>query len=156
MTSFILYEFPLLSTVELKFGQSIFQFILRFKTGIFEWGHYAYFNFFPNSQKENWKFAFVNVALVGLSNFFQFTKWQNIDFLYFQISPNSLKSWKTQIFKFHLLSYFVRLRILFQAWYVSRRWEANLWLNCQFSKKEMFIFMQEISAENTVSKLNWG
>ena len=109
MTSFILYEFPLLSTVELKFGKSIFQFILRFKTGIFEWGHYAYFNFFPNSQKENWKFAFVNVALVGLSNFFQFTKWQNIDFLYFQISPNSLKSWKTRIFKFHLLSYFVRL-----------------------------------------------
>ena len=37
---------------------------------IFECESKAYFNFFSNSQKENWKFAFVNVALVGLSNFF--------------------------------------------------------------------------------------
>ena len=63
---FILCKFPLFSTVELKLGHSIFQFILRFKIGISECGFCAYFNFFPNSQKENWKLAFVYVALQGL------------------------------------------------------------------------------------------
>ena len=52
------------------------------------------------------------------------------------------------------------VRILFQAWYVSRRGEASMWLKWQFSRKEMFIFMQKIcislSAGNTVFKLNWG
>ena len=30
--------------------------------------------FFPNLEREHWKFAFVNVAAVGLPNFFQFMK----------------------------------------------------------------------------------
>ena len=58
-----------------------------------------------------------------------------------------------EIFEFPLLLYFVT--ILFQAWYASRKGETSLWLKWQFSRKEMFIFMQKIcvslSSENTVS-----
>ena len=38
VTSLILWKFPLFSTVKLKLGHIIFQFILRFKIGIFECG----------------------------------------------------------------------------------------------------------------------
>ena len=52
---------------------------------------------------------------------------------------------------------FTFCQIVFQAWYVCRRGGANLRLNCQFSRKEISIFMQQIcislGAENTVSKL---
>ena len=53
------------------------------------------------------------------------------------------------------------VRLLFQAWYVSRRWGAYLWCkNFQFSRKEILIFMQDncvsLSAGNTISKVKWG
>ena len=63
-----------LSTVELKLEHGIFQFFLRFKMEIFECGFLGLLQFFPNSKEENRSFAFVNVAVVGLPNFFQFMK----------------------------------------------------------------------------------
>ena len=43
---------------------------------------------------------------------------------------------------------------------ICKRTGTNLWWNCQFSSKEMFIFMQHfcisLSAGNTVFKLKWG
>ena len=52
------------------------------------------------------------------------------------------------------------VRIVLQTWYVYRRGVANFWLNWQFSRKEMFIFMKQtwvkLSARNTVFKQKWG
>ena len=101
-----------LLTVELILGYSLFQFILRFKMEISECGFYVYFNFFPNSQKENWKFVFVNVTLVGLSNFFQFMK--SMKYRLLNVSWGYTSKFlsihhRVGIFEFHLLSYFVRL-----------------------------------------------
>ena len=90
-------------------GHSLSQLTLRFKLGFLNVGLRLYFEFFPNSGKY-WKSGFLNVALVGLSNFSQFTrKIISLGSLYFQISPNSLKIWKIGIFESPLVSYFFRL-----------------------------------------------
>ena len=102
-----------------------------------------YFKIFTNSQKD-WTLGFVYVAPVCLLNFFA-------------------NSWKRQYWDFWILLTFTFCQIVrtaFPAWYVYTTGGANLWLNCQFSRKEMFIFMQQVcvslSAGNTVSKLSWG
>ena len=166
MTGFISCKFLFSFNSGTQFRHSIFQFILRFKMEIVECGSKAYFTFFPYSQKENRKFAFVNVALVGLPNFFKFMK--QMKYLLLNVSLGctfKFLSIHYRIGKLEFLNsaYFhicQIVRLLFQAWHVSRRGRANLWLkNCQCSRKEMFIFMQQIcvslSAGNTVSKLKW-
>ena len=102
-----------------------------------------YFNLFPNSLKY-WKLGFVNAA-GRTSKFFQFMKvmeYWNFWMLASALFPNFsqfTKECDIDIIEFHLLSYFVRLwrQLIFQAWYMCRR--VNLWLNCQFSRKEMFL-----------------
>ena len=39
--------------------------------------------------------------------------------------------------------------------FVKERGGSKIWLNCQFQEKEMFIFIQQFFAGNTVSKLKW-
>ena len=39
--------------------------------------------------------------------------------------------------------------------FVKERGGSKIWLNCQFQEKEMFIFIQQFCAGNTVSKLKW-
>ena len=102
--------------------------------------HYIKFTlFYVNSL-----YFFMNVNLGCASNFFTIHKrvenwsfWIQLTFIFCQI-----------------------VMIRFQAWYVSRRGGANLWLNGQFSRNEMFIFMQQfcvsLSDGNTNSKINWG
>ena len=68
-----------------------------------------YLKLFPNSQKDLKK-SFVNVALVGLLIFFLIYKRDGILGI-FDFSLNgifSLNSWKTEIFEFRLLPYFIR------------------------------------------------
>ena len=97
-----------------------------------------HFKLFPNSLRY-WKLRIANVALVG-HNFSSLWKWWNIGVckcwlrLYFQISPNSLISWKVIFLSsiyFHMLS---DCKDTFKLG-VCRR--AILWLNCQFSRKEI-------------------
>ena len=100
-----------------------------------------YFKIFTNSQKD-WTLGFVYVAPVCLLNFFA-------------------NSWKRQYWDFWILLTFTFCQIVrtaFPAWYVYTTGGANLWLNCQFSRKEMFIFMQQncVSLSNTISKIKWG
>ena len=135
-----------------------------FKTGIFECGFWVYFSFFTNSRKRDWKFAFI-VDLVWSSIFSNSWKRWNIDFcmLAWAVFPNLSQFTKElENRNFWILRTFIFcqiVRILFEARYVSSRGRSNLWLNFQFSRKKMFIFMRKIcvklSAGNTVSKLNW-
>ena len=39
--------------------------------------------------------------------------------------------------------------------FVKERGGSKIWLNYQFQVKEMFIFIQQFCAGNTVSKLKW-
>ena len=62
----ILYRFSLFSTAKLNLS-------LDSKLGFLNVGLRLYFRLFPNSQKY-WKLGFVNVAVVGLLDIFQFLK----------------------------------------------------------------------------------
>ena len=88
-SSLILCKFPsLFSTVKLKLGLSFSQFTLRFELGFFNAGIRLYFEHFPNSRK-------VEIHEKGGKLVFLFI---SLGRLCFQISPNSLKSWKIGIF----------------------------------------------------------
>ena len=100
-----LYKFAILfPTVKLQLGHSFLKLIYRLQIGAFRLLFLSCTcNFIPNSQS-NLKLGFLNVAPAGLFNFTQFIKEiENWDFeyylsLYFQIFPNSLKSWEIVIF----------------------------------------------------------
>ena len=136
------------------------------KLGFLNVGLRLYFELFLNLQKY-WKLGFLNIALVGplnVSIFINEMKYWDFWMLAWAVLSNfsrfteELENWNFWIpltFKFCQIT-----RTVFQAWYVCRRRGVNLWLNCQFSRKEIFILMQQIcvslSAGNTVSKLIWG
>ena len=77
--------------------------------------------------------------------------------------PSSLKCLKVGIFEVPLPSYFCQtVRIVFQynIWR-NKRGAANLWLNYQFSSKNVNIILKvtilyQLWVRNTVSKLRWG
>ena len=83
----------------------------------------------------------------GSLNFSKFMKDGKLRFLninqgwYFQKFPNSLKRWKIGIFEVHFLPSFVRFRISISSMVWVQGGARNLWLNCQFSRKKMFIFI---------------
>ena len=101
----------------------------------------AFFNSSLNS-----KLRFLNAGLIGLHNFFQFMKvmkYWGFWMLTLTILPNfsqfteEFENWYLWV----LLTFtFCRIvRTVFQTCYVCRKGHANLWLNCQFSRKEIFI-----------------
>ena len=146
MTSLILCKFPLFSTVKLKLGHSLCQFILRFKIGIFEcwfWTVLRTFSlftkrmkirifeccsgstsqFFPVHESE-WKLEFFNVNLGCTSKFIPIHKsFGKLVFL---------------SFSFHILldceDSFSGL-----AWYVCRRGGARIKLPV-FKKRNVHIY----------------
>ena len=99
MNSLNLCKLPiLLSTGKLKLGHEFPQFIHRFKIRIFEFWSYAVFPSFFQLTKRFWDFG----ILVWLDFSISLSSWkmwkieafQYKPRLYFQIFPNSLKSWE--------------------------------------------------------------
>ena len=91
-----------------------------------------------------------NFAVAGIHNFFSLSKlWNNgnvsLGFTSkFQI-PNLqfTKEWKKLIFLSSTLIFCQIVRIVFPASYVCRR--VSLWLNCHFSRKQMFTIVYATS-----------
>ena len=114
------------------------------KFGFLNVGLELYLTLFPNSPKD-WKLGFFKVARAGLFNLFQFMK-ENEILEFFNVSLDcTFKFLPIPKLEFWILLTFIFcqiVKIVFQAWYMSRRGEANLWLNCQFLRKWMFMFLQ--------------
>ena len=113
MSQYILCKLPILfSTVKLRLGQNFSRFIHRFKIEIFWVVVLGCTSKLSPFDKQSLKF--LNIALAGLLNFFQFLKkikkWGFFykPGLHFQIVPNSLKSWETRTFEVPLISYYAR------------------------------------------------
>ena len=129
MSQYILCKLPILfSTVKLRLGQNFSQFIHRFKIEIFWVVVLGCTSKLSPFDKQSLKF--LNIALAGLLNFFQFLKkikkWGFFykPGLHFQIVPNSLKSWETRTFEVPLISYYARSsKAAGQKFY----WEKVFW-----------------------------
>ena len=131
--------------------------MLRFKMwpSFFMWNQHLIFNSdallvtFPNSPIDS-KFGFWNVGLglYILPSFTQFMKqMKNWDFWIaycrLHIFIGSLKSLNIGIFEVFRLAFifFHMVKIVFQNDMWRRRRRANLWLNCQFWRKIVYIIM---------------
>ena len=119
-----LFKFPILfSTVKFKLGRYS-QFIYIFKIGPLNLGLRLSFQVFPNSERD-WKLGFLNVALAGLLNFFQFIEelenwdiwtWAWTTFPNFYQFTKQLGNW--DFWSPHAFLICQILRIVFQAGYM--------------------------------------
>ena len=121
-TFYVKTKFPILfSTEKFKLRHNFSQFMHRFKIWILKcWSS----KFFSISQNK-WKIEIFEKPR-----------------LHYQIFPNSLKSLKIGIFEVPLPSHFCQIvRIIFQYGMWRKRGGANLWLNYQFPRKNVYNIM---------------
>ena len=152
----------IISSIEFKMCHAwIYVNFLNFRQQNSNWDM-TFFNSSLNSKLGvlNVDFRFVNVALVGLHNFFQFMivmEYWDFSMLASAVLPDFTQFTKElEIWYFWVLLAFRFcwiLRTVFQACYLCRIGGADLWLNYQFSREELFT---NVYAVNLCQFKCWG